>query len=75
MAVIKEFKEFDDLHILIEQYEKKQDAESRFVYALDKIQPVLNIYTDNGRTWREKNITLQMIIDNKKEQEINEMFL
>jgi len=49
-------------------YEKRGDEESRFVYALDKIQPVLNIYTDGGRTWREIGITIQMLIDAKKDK-------
>ena len=64
----KEFPEFLDLHELIAGYEKREDNESRFVYALDKIQPVLNIYLDNGRTWKEKGVTIQMLVDFNKEK-------
>jgi len=64
----KEFPEFGDLHKLIAGYEKREDDESRFVYALDKIQPVLNIYLDNGRTWKENGVTIQMLVDFKKEK-------
>lgn len=64
----KEFSEFHDLHELITRYEKREDKESRFVYALDKIQPVLNIYLDGGRTWKEKGVTIQMLVDFKKEK-------
>ncbi len=61
-----EFPEYGDLYDLIEQYEKRSDKECRFVYALDKIQPILNIYIDGGRTWKEMGVTLQMIIEHKK---------
>ena len=53
---------------LIEQYEAREDKESRFVYALDKIQPMLNIYTDGGRTWKEKGVTIDMLVEYKKEK-------
>ncbi|MDB5265813.1 MAG: metal dependent phosphohydrolase, putative hydrolase of superfamily [Parcubacteria group bacterium] len=59
------FPEFPDLHELIETYEKREDAESRFVYALDKLQPILHIYMDDGATWKEMGITLAMAIENK----------
>ncbi|OGZ11869.1 MAG: hypothetical protein A3D67_00300 [Candidatus Lloydbacteria bacterium RIFCSPHIGHO2_02_FULL_51_22] len=62
------FPEFSGLHELIHQYEKREDKESRFVYALDKIQPILNIYMDGGRTWKEKEVTIQMLVDAKKHQ-------
>jgi len=56
-----EFPEFPDLHHSIEAYERREDPEARFVYALDKIQPVINIYLDAGRTWKTHNITLDML--------------
>lgn len=61
---IPEFPIFD----LIKTYEKKEDKESRFVYALDKIEPVLIIYTNQGRTWKEKDITIEMLVEHKKEK-------
>lgn len=64
----KEIPEFAELHELIEQYEAREDKESRFVYALDKIQPMLNIYTDGGRTWKEKGVTIDMLVEHKKEK-------
>ncbi len=64
----KEFSEFSELHDLIDEYENKKDKESKFIYALDKIQPVLNIYMDGGRTWKEKDITLSMLIESKKDK-------
>ena len=64
----KEFLEFGDFHTLIDRYEKREDKESKFIYALDKVYPILNIYVDNGRTWKLKEITLQMLIDHKKDK-------
>ncbi len=57
----KEFPEFPELHAAIESYEKREDMESKFVYALDKIEPVLSIYRDKGRTWRKDGVTLEML--------------
>ncbi|KND49511.1 MAG: Hydrolase (HAD superfamily) [Parcubacteria bacterium C7867-008] len=59
------FPEFDDLHSLIEQYEKREDAESKFIYALDKLQPIIHIYLGGGKTWKDMNVTLAMAIENK----------
>ncbi len=47
LQIQKEFPEFPDLLRLMERYEHKSDKESLFVYALDKIIPVMNMYLDN----------------------------
>lgn len=60
--------EFPDLHESIEAYETRNDAESRFVYALDKIEPVLHMYLDGGRTWKEMNIGFERVYSSKKEK-------
>lgn len=60
-----EFTEFPELIKLIEKYEDKTDPESLFIYALDKIEPIINIYLDGGKTWRNNKITLEMITENK----------
>ena len=63
---IKEnFVEFAELASLIEIYNKKNDRESKFIYALDKIEPILNIYLDKGETWKKLDITLDMLVENK----------
>lgn len=62
-----EFPEFP-IFDLIKRYEKREDKESRFVYALDKIEPVLSIYTNGGKTWKKENITIDMLVDHKKEK-------
>lgn len=62
----EEFSDFEDMNILIQNYEDRKDDESKFVYALDKIIPMLNIYLDNGRTWKKNKITLEMLVEAKK---------
>ncbi len=64
----KEFSEFGDLHESIKAYENQTDPESQFVYALDKIIPLLNIYLDGGRSWRKSNIDLSTLRKHKKDK-------
>ena len=68
LQIEKEFPEFVELQKAITAYEKKEDKESRFVYALDKIHPVLQIYLDDGIIWRESNITLAMLLAKKNDK-------
>ncbi len=63
-----EFPDFNDLNSLIHSYELKNDVESRFVYALDKLIDPLNIYLDDGKLWHEMKVTLQMLLDYKTEK-------
>jgi putative hydrolases of HD superfamily len=60
-----EFPEFADLHQTIQEYELKQDPESKFVYALDKLEPVMKIYLDKGRNWKKHDITFEKMKENK----------
>lgn len=61
-----EYPEMPELHAALQAYVARDSAESRFVYALDKIEPILKIYLDGGRTWREKQVTIEMLYENKK---------
>ncbi|HEY4527962.1 MAG TPA: HD domain-containing protein [Candidatus Paceibacterota bacterium] len=63
----REFAEFKELTELIGEYEERKNPESRFIYALDKLQPTLNIYLDGGRSWRRDGVTLQMILNYKND--------
>lgn len=42
---------------LIHTYEQRADPESRFVYALDKIDAILTIIKNNGATWKKVGVT------------------
>jgi len=59
----REFPEFTDLHDAIAAYETRDDVESRFVYAVDKLDPLVNDYLDGGRVIKERDLTIQDIID------------
>lgn len=64
----KEFPEFSDLHEAIEGYEDQLDDESKFVYALDKIVPLINIYLDDGRSWQVSGVDLETLRKHKKDK-------
>ena len=68
VRIESEFPEFPDMHTLIKSYEAKEDAESNFVYALDKLIDPINIYIENGKLWHEKQICLQDVLDSKTEK-------
>jgi len=68
LRIRKEFSEFGEMLTLIEEYEKKQDEESKFVYALDKVLPVLNIYMDQGRTWHREGLSLGVLASAKRDK-------
>jgi putative hydrolases of HD superfamily len=53
----KDWSDFPEIHDLIERYEERGDAEARFVYALDKIMPIMQIYINEGHTWKIEGIT------------------
>lgn len=61
----KNFPGFSSLGKIIAEYEATESAEAKFVYALDKLLPILNIYLDEGRTWKEKSINFQQIYEVK----------
>ena len=58
----KQWPRLNLMHKLIDEYEHKLSAESRFVYALDKLVPMLNNYLDNGRNWKRDGINLDQVI-------------
>lgn len=68
LRIEQEFPLFQDLHSSILTYEKREDNESRFVYVLDKIHPVLQIYLDKGRMWQEQEVSLAMLIEKKADK-------
>lgn len=52
-----EWPDFPDLTATIHTYEQKDSAEAKFIYALDKIMPIMVIYLGEGHTWRKEGIT------------------
>jgi len=62
----QEFSEFKELVPCLERYRAQRDDESRFVYALDKIQPVINIYLDGGDFYRARQVTFAAWIEHNR---------
>jgi putative hydrolase of HD superfamily len=51
----EEFPMAEELVLAVHSYENLTDEEARFVYALDKLMPMVMVYMADGRTWREEN--------------------
>jgi 5'-deoxynucleotidase YfbR-like HD superfamily hydrolase len=64
----KRFSNFRGLTDLIEKYEKKEDNESKFIYALDKIVTPLQIFLEDGKLWHENNVTLELLLEYKSKK-------
>ena len=62
----KRFSNFKTLTKTIEKYEKRTDDESKFIYALDKLIPPIQIYMEDGKLFHEKKISLENVIEIKK---------
>jgi putative hydrolase of HD superfamily len=56
-----EFPEAADMVPIMRDYMALADPEATFVYALDKLMPMVMIYLDNGRTWREDGYQFEQI--------------
>lgn len=58
----KEFPEFEELTNVIHAYERREDAESRFVYALDKLVDPLNASMEETQSiWKDLNMTYEQM--------------
>lgn len=53
----KRFSKFPNLIKIIEDYEKRADQESNFIYMLDKFMPPMQIFLDNGQMWHKKKVS------------------
>ena len=56
-----DWSDFPNVTECISHYETKSSPEACFVYALDKIMPLMMLYINNGHTWKEKDITLEQL--------------
>ena len=64
----RDFPEFISMSDLIEEYKERKTAESRFVYALDKLLPIINNLAEDGRSWQKSGVTLEQVIATKREK-------
>jgi putative hydrolase of HD superfamily len=61
----KEWRDFSDMLESIQMYESRTNAEAKFVYALDKLMPIMLVYLHDGYSWKKANITIDMLHDVK----------
>ena len=57
----KKLKDHSQIIKKIHSYQSKSTPESAFVYAVDKLLPLLNIFQDNGYAWKTHNLTIDII--------------
>ncbi len=62
----KDWSDFNDLIKNVKDYETHTSEEARFVYALDKIMPILVIYLAEGYTWKQEGITPEQLDEIKR---------
>lgn len=66
--IAKEWRDFPSMVDTIVTYETMSDSESRFVYALDKIMPILMNIISKGHTWQAEGISLDQLHEIKKDK-------
>ncbi len=50
---------FNSLHKSVYEYENLSSEEAKFVFALDKLVPIINNYLYEGKAWKKHGITLE----------------
>jgi len=51
--------DFPELTAQIEDYETHASEEAKFIYALDKLMPMLLVYLGDGYSWKHEGVTLE----------------
>lgn len=62
----KDWPDFPDLTASIKTYETRDSEEAKFVYALDKIMPLLVIFLAEGYTFQKSGVTFDQLHENKQ---------
>lgn len=64
----EDWADFEDIISHIQEYENRTSNEAKFVYALDKIMPIMLIYIHNGYTWKKEGITAKQLDKIKRDK-------
>jgi putative hydrolase of HD superfamily len=78
--ISREWSDFPDMLKTINNYESMADKESNFIYALDKIMPIILNVISKGHSFHEANVNLKQLHAIKKDKvtvsnEINKYYL
>jgi putative hydrolases of HD superfamily len=65
IKIKKRFSNFKNLIKIIQNYEKRKDRESNFIYILDKLLPPIQIYLENGKMWHKKKVSFVKQVEYK----------
>jgi 5'-deoxynucleotidase YfbR-like HD superfamily hydrolase len=57
-----------DIITAVQDYDRLDDPESRYVYALDKLLPMINVFLEGGTSWRDYGLTAVQLHANKLEK-------
>ncbi len=66
--ITKDFSEFKELPQMIKDYNGMIDNESKFIYALDKFIPIINIELNNNDFYFQTQTTLEDMLNVKKDK-------
>jgi putative hydrolase of HD superfamily len=66
--IAHEFPEFSDLHRTVAEYERFEDPESKFVYATDKLIPLVTNYLQGGKMWKDMKVSSEVLFAHKREK-------
>jgi putative hydrolases of HD superfamily len=58
--------DFPEMLQAIMGYEGRQTEEAKFVYALDKLMPILLNYLTEGRSWKEHGVAFKRFVEEKE---------
>lgn len=64
-TLAEKYSDFPSLISSLRAYDEKADPESKFIYALDKLLPVMNSVLDEGRSWQANDVSLEKLYDVK----------
>lgn len=53
----------NELLMLWKEFEGKETAEAKFAFALDRLEPVMQNYFNNGAAWKEHDVKYEKIIN------------
>jgi putative hydrolase of HD superfamily len=62
----QEWSDFPDMIEAIHIYETKKNPEARFIYALDKLIPVMLVYIHDGFSWKKHDVSVEMLYTHKE---------
>lgn len=70
--LIKQFPKQKTIWKDLGEYEKRKDAESRFVYLVEKLEPILVILISEPDHWVKRKVTMEGLIE-KKQRKIKDL--